>query len=477
MAPTSRLQRSPTVGVLQHDPVEPAPARQPRPGPRRPRRHPARPRRTATPSGSTTIGGVVIHDPLDAAGAAARTRWCSASASTSPTRSSRCSRELGRAAAPPAWSLRAPVPLDRPRSAPRPTQSGVALLGLSRGAPWAHLAAMLRSLLAEGDVGVAEPESLGGLPVRRPVRGRQRDRRRCSTRRSPSRTAAPACSPSPAARTRPTRPASRRSSAARCPSATPGSSTSAASSASCYRSDQPVFVEPGTPRRTTSRCRASRSPSAPATRCSARSGPRCRSRSAQERTEALRDAAKLVALHLLRVRAGADVQRRLRADLLSTALEGGAGAREALDRLGLAGQPLLVLGVAVLDDRDERLDGDRRRRGARTAAAQRRVRDAPERGAPAVGGRARRRRRLRPRARSPAPAPTARSAPYAIAHDFLDRVGDRMPRGGRRSARSRPTSPGWPHARAARRPRAAGAARGPAASAGSPASTTSRSRR
>ena len=45
----------------------------------------------------------------------------------------------------------------------------------------------------------------------------------------------------------------------------------------------------------------------------------------EERTEALCDAAKLVALHLLRVRAGADVQRRLRADLLSSALEGGVG--------------------------------------------------------------------------------------------------------------------------------------------------------
>lgn len=65
----------------------------------------------------------------------------------------------------------------------------------------------------------------------------------------------------------------------------------------------------------------------------------------EERTEAFCEAAKLVALHLLRVRAGADVQRRLRADLLGSALEGGAGAREALDRLGLAGQSLMVLGV------------------------------------------------------------------------------------------------------------------------------------
>ena len=84
----------------------------------------------------------------------------------------------------------------------------------------------------------------------------------------------------------------------------------------------------------------------------------------EERAEALRDAAKLVALHLLRVRAGADVQRRLRADLLSSALEGGAGAREALDRLGLAGQPLMVLGVAVSDADDEA-----RRRPARTPRA------------------------------------------------------------------------------------------------------------
>ncbi len=96
-----------------------------------------------------------------------------------------------------------------------------------------------------------------------------------------------------------------------------------------------------------SRCPASRSPCAPATRCSARSGPPSTSPLSDERTEALRDAAKLVALHLLRVRAGADVERRLRADLLSTALEGGTGAREALDRLGLADQPLVVLALAV----------------------------------------------------------------------------------------------------------------------------------
>ena len=89
----------------------------------------------------------------------------------------------------------------------------------------------------------------------------------------------------------------------------------------------------------------------------------------EERTEALCDAAKLVALHLLRVRAGADVQRRLRADLLSSALEGGAGAREALERLGLR-RPAAggLRGRAV--GRRRRSAADGAALGPRAAAAQ-----------------------------------------------------------------------------------------------------------
>ena len=78
----------------------------------------------------------------------------------------------------------------------------------------------------------------------------------------------------------------------------------------------------------------------------------------EERTEALRESAKLVALHLLRVRAGADVQRRVRADLLSSALEGGAGAGEALERLGL------VEPAAAGAGRRRSTSGDRGRRAA-----------------------------------------------------------------------------------------------------------------
>ncbi|MEV5751722.1 helix-turn-helix domain-containing protein [Actinoallomurus sp. NPDC052308] len=66
--------------------------------------------------------------------------------------------------------------------------------------------------------------------------------------------------------------------------------------------------------------------------------------------QSLVEAAKVVALHLLRRRAGEDVERRLRTDLLATVLEGGAGAPEAAVRLGLSTQPACVLAMAVSGD-------------------------------------------------------------------------------------------------------------------------------
>lgn len=86
-----------------------------------------------------------------------------------------------------------------------------------------------------------------------------------------------------------------------------------------------------------------------------------------ERTTALRDAAKVAALHLLRLRAGSDVERRLRADLLSTALEGGDGAVHALERLGIGDGPIVVLAAQVADGPDDELEGA----GDREAARQR----------------------------------------------------------------------------------------------------------
>jgi hypothetical protein len=142
-----------------------------------------------------------------------------------------------------------------------------------------------------------------------------------------------------------------------------------------------------------------------------------------ERTEALCEAAKLVALHLLRVRAGADVQRRLRADLLSSALEGGAGARDALDRLGLAGQRLMVLGLAM-----SATDDDPTSVGASAARERQRLSDAftlhlsaahPGSAAALVGGVT---YGLVPLA---AHAGDGEERAVRIANDFLDRVADR----------------------------------------------------
>jgi hypothetical protein len=113
------------------------------------------------PESTLDIGGVVIHDPTDAP-VLPRHALVLGVGVDAPDDVVALLDQLGREQAV-GLVLRAPVPLT-PEVRAAVDSSGVALLGLSRGAPWAHLAAMLRSLLAEGDVGVAESESLGGLP-------------------------------------------------------------------------------------------------------------------------------------------------------------------------------------------------------------------------------------------------------------------------------------------------------------------------
>lgn len=66
------------------------------------------------------------------------------------------------------------------------------------------------------------------------------------------------------------------------------------------------------------------------------------------REQALRDAAPVVALHLLRLRATHDLGRQVHAGLLATALGGGPGGAEALGRLHLRHQPVVVLAATVL---------------------------------------------------------------------------------------------------------------------------------
>ncbi|GAB2464688.1 PucR family transcriptional regulator [Jatrophihabitans fulvus] len=70
---------------------------------------------------------------------------------------------------------------------------------------------------------------------------------------------------------------------------------------------------------------------------------------------ALRDAARVVALHLLRRRVGADVTRRLQADQLATLLAGGPRAADAADRLQLRAGAMRVVACRFHDlaDRPE----------------------------------------------------------------------------------------------------------------------------
>jgi PucR C-terminal helix-turn-helix domain len=298
-----------------------------------------------TPEGAGEISGVVIHDRVDRPVLPPNALVLGVGVDQ-PDDVVALLKELGSAGAE-GLVLRAPVPAT-PEVRAAADATGVALLGLSRGAPWAHLAAMLRSLLAEGDVGVAEQESLGGLPsgdlfavanaiaslLDAPITIEDRSSRVLAfsggqDEADPSRVETILGRQVPERYSR--------------------YLTERGVFRELHRSDRPVFISPVAD--------GNDAFSMPRVAIAVRAGDEVLGSIwaavpgplSEERAQALQDAAKLVALHLLRVRAGADVQRRLRADLLSSALEGGAGAREALDRLGLAGQALMVLGVEMTD--------------------------------------------------------------------------------------------------------------------------------
>jgi hypothetical protein len=295
------------------------------------------------PGAAAEIGGVVIHDPLDAPVLPPRALVLGVGVE-SPDQVVTLVEELGRAGAV-GLVLRSPVPLT-PEVEAAADAAGVALLGLGRGVPWAHLAAMLRSVLAEGDVAVTEEETLGGLPsgdlfavanaiaalLDAPITIEDRSSRVLAfsggqDEADPSRveTILGRQVPERYSRILSERGVFRE----------------------LHRTDRPVYITPVEG--------GEDAFSMPRVAIAVRAGDEVLGSIwaavpgplSEERSAALGDAAKLVALHLLRVRAGADVGRRVRADLVSSALEGGAGAREALERLGLAGQPLVVVAVAL----------------------------------------------------------------------------------------------------------------------------------
>lgn len=229
--------------------------------------------------------------------------------------------------------------------------SGVALIGLRRGATWAQLTALIRSVLAEGDIGVIGHESLGGLPsgdlfavanavaalLDAPITIEDRNSRvlAFSGRQD---EADPSRVETVIGRQVPERYATRL--------------TELGVFRDLYRFQWPVVVKPQdlgydgiTVQRVAIAVRAG--DEVLGSIWAAMDGD-----VDDERTEALLDASKLVALHLLRIRAGADVQRRLRTDLVGTVLEGGAGARDALARLGLSGRRLVIVSAGLPPDDD-----------------------------------------------------------------------------------------------------------------------------
>jgi DNA-binding PucR family transcriptional regulator len=361
------------------------------------------------------IGGIVIHDPVDDPVLPTHALVLGVGLED-PDAVVELVRALGRSGAA-GLVLRAPVRLT-PELRTAVEESGVALLGLSRGAPWAHLAAMLRAVLAEGDIGVAEPESLGGLPsgdlfavanaiaalLDAPITIEDRSSRVLAfsgrqDEADPSRveTILGRQVPERYSRILSERGVFRE----------------------LHRSDRPILVSPVP--------EGEDAFSMPRVAVAVRAGDEMLGSIwaavseplNDERTEALCDAAKLVALHLLRVRAGADVHRRLRADLLSSALEGGVGAREALDRLGLAGQQLMVVGVAVTQAPDDAVAVHERQRVS-DAFAMHLSAVHPRSAAALIGDVA---YGLVPVAGE---GEDGEERAVRIANDFLDRVGDRV---------------------------------------------------
>jgi hypothetical protein len=301
------------------------------------------------------IGGIAIHDPVDepvlprnALVLGVGVRDCEEIAALL--------RHLGGQGAA-GLVLRLPVPTP-PVVREAVADSGVPLLGLTRGASWTQLAALLRALLAEGDVGDEGPETLGGISsgdlfavanavaalIDAPITIEDRS----------SRVLAFSGRQDEADRSRVETILGRQ-----VPERFSRLMTERGVFRDLYRSDQPVYVEP-----------SADGPSGfslPRAAVAVRAGDEMlgsiwaavREPLSPVRARAMADAARLVALHLLRIRAGADVERRLRADLVSTALEGQAGAREAVSRLGLADQPVVVLALGVPDpaDRPRLADG------------------------------------------------------------------------------------------------------------------------
>lgn len=297
------------------------------------------------PGCAPDVGGVVIHDPLDepalppgalvlGVGVRGAAEICEL---------------LKRVAAGGGAGLivRAPAEVDE-QVRQTVSETGTVLLGLVRGASWTQLTSLLRTLLAEGDVAQTEAETIGGVPagdlfalanaisalLDAPITIEDRS----------SRVLAFSDRQDEADQSRVQTILGRQ---------VPDDYTRLLEQhgyfRELYRHERPVLIRAeafGLPTVTKARqaiaVRAGDEILGSIWAAVAEPLP-------PAREQAFIEAAKLVALHLLRVRAGADVERRLRAELVSILLEGGPGAADAASRLGLAGRACVVAAAAAPD--------------------------------------------------------------------------------------------------------------------------------
>ncbi|MGV9689146.1 PucR family transcriptional regulator [Streptomyces sp. NPDC003444] len=300
------------------------------------------------PDAAGEIGGVGIHDPYDEQHYPERAIVLGVGVHGAEE-TGRLLRYLAALGAT-ALVVRGPVD-DADELEPVVDETGVALLALTRGASWAQLAAMLRTLLAEGDVGEGEEQTLGGVPsgdlfalanaiatlLDAPVTIEDRRSRILAFSGRQDEADAPRVE-SILARQVPERYLRHHE--------------EHGVFKELYRSEGLVHVPAPT---------LGGEVALPRVAVAVRAGDEflgsvwaaLRKPLTREREKAFSEAAKLVALHMLRFRAGTDAENRLRADLVTTALEGGAGAVEALGRLGLVGEPALVMAMGLAPGQGE----------------------------------------------------------------------------------------------------------------------------
>lgn len=308
---------------------------------------------TALPT--TAVGGVAFHDPIDDSYVPADALVL-AIGLHDPADIAAAVERLGHRGAA-GLIVRSPI-TTTPGLERAVQRSGVPLIGLTRGASWAQLAAMIRSSLSEDVIAADEAESLGGIAsgdlfalanaitalIDAPVTIEDRSSRvlAYSGRQDEGDSA------------RVETVLGRQ---------VPDRFTKALIANGVlhdlYRSDTPVWVDPEPPD----------ADQLPRIAMVVRAGDEVlgsiwavvREPLSDERRRALVDSSKLVALHMLRIRAGSHGSQQLRADLVTTAIGGGPASRDALQRLGLADQRILVLALGLLGNDGESMEGHARR--------------------------------------------------------------------------------------------------------------------